>query len=67
MSYEKGIRFLGGRGIVFSFPKSVIYRADAHGCMQSNNSEVRVTALTEAGETVKVCELISVLTNCNLV
>lgn len=35
--------------------------------MQPNNSEVRVTALTEAAETVKVCELISTLPDCNLV
>lgn len=35
--------------------------------MWSNNSEVRVIAVTEAIETAKVCELFSVLTDCSLV
>lgn len=35
--------------------------------MWFKNSGVRITAVTEAGGTVKVCELISVLTHWNLV
>lgn len=52
--------FLERRGIAFKFPNQSFPG-------QTHNSEVRVTAVTEAVETAKVCELISILTDCSLV
>ena len=52
--------FLERRGIVFRIPNQSFPG-------QMHNSKVRVTAVTEAVETAKVRELISILTDCRLV